>query len=465
MVFSSAIFLFGFLPITVIIHYLLKEKYRNVWLLLASLLFYAWSQPQGLWILACIILIDYLLAILIDHSKSFWGIIIGILLNVFVLGYFKYTNFLIESANYILGTEVTLLDIILPIGISFYVFKGISYIVDVYRGAIKADYNMLNVALYLAMFPEMMSGPIDRYDNIQDSLKYREVDADDLKTGVVRFIQGLAKKVIIANTLGQLVDSIWELGPGSVSCEIAWLGSIAYSLQIFFDFAGYSDMAIGIGRMLGFKLAENFNLPYTARNITDFWRRWHMTLGAWFKDYIYIPLGGNRKHAYFNLAIVFLLTGIWHGAAWTFIIWGAIHGLCRLFEKKLCEKAIRIRVPAFVRYIIEHIYLLFIVNLGWVFFRASDVNSAFMFIRSMFGGVGSCGISIRYYLDRWNSFILIAAIFFSGSLPTSIVANIRKMISERTYLVFADVSLMGLLLFSIFRVVTETYNTYIYFQF
>lgn len=339
MTFSSTIFIFMFLPITLLVNYSIKTEYRNVWLLVVSMLFYAWYQPRCLWILLFSIAINYLFALLcqIGQVRNL-SLFIGLVLNLVLLGYFKYANFIVQTINSISHKNYAALDMVLPVGISFYTFKGISYLVDAYVGRVIIQKNPIKVAIYLSMFPQIMSGPIEKYGNISSEINNRQVTLDDLSAGIERFIIGLSKKVILANSLGEIVDTIWNQGAGSSYVSVAWLGSIAYTLQIFFDFAGYSDMAIGIGRMLGFHFSENFDYPYLSKSVTEFWRRWHITLGRWFRDYVYIPLGGNKKRLYLNLAIVFLLTGLWHGASWNFVLWGIFHGIFMLIERVIKSK-------------------------------------------------------------------------------------------------------------------------------
>ncbi|WP_248405327.1 MBOAT family O-acyltransferase [Butyrivibrio fibrisolvens] len=329
-------------------------------------------------------MIDYACALLI--AKDIFPKIIlttSVVLNISVLMYFKYSNFVIGMINDLFRSDIQLLSIILPMGISFYTFKGISYLSDVYRKQVEAERNINRFSAYIIMFPQIMSGPIDSYGRYSDSLKEDLVTLDWLYEGAKRMVLGLSQKVIIANTLGIIVDDIWSKGAGSISWQLAWLCSISYSLQIYFDFAGYSNMAIGIGKMLGYEFSENFNLPYMSKSITEFWRRWHMSLGEWFKKYVYIPLGGNRKSkigGYINLLVVFLLTGIWHGAAWTFIIWGLLNGILRILEKGLHEKVIQISISRRIKDFIAHVYLILVANFAWVLFRAPDIKQAFIFL-------------------------------------------------------------------------------------
>jgi len=483
MSFSSSVFIFLFLPVVLLGNFVLKNKYRNIWLLLCSLFFYAWAQPKYIVLLLVVILVDYSAGLLIQSVKFKKSILaIAVILNLLVLLYFKYVNFFIENINQVFHTELNLLQIILPIGVSFYTFKGISYVVDVYRKEIKAEKNIILVALYIAMFPQVLSGPIDRYGKLQKELRERNVSLATFKKGIELFIIGLAQKAILADALGKMVDEIWAIGAGSISLKTAWIGSIAYSLQIYLDFAGYSNMAIGIGKMLGFDFSINFNLPYMAKSITEFWRKWHITLGEWFKQYVYIPLGGNRKgkvRLYINLAIVFLLTGIWHGASWTFILWGVLHGVCRLIEQVFCSfkkssqkkhqdiKEEKHIVFAFIKNAFGHLYLLFVVNLGWVLFRAPDLKQGIAFIKSMCGILSAeyCGLSVRYFLTKWNMFVLVVAILVSTSIPRNVYGLLKRKLNEKVFIVMKDMCYLALFLLALISVVTSSYQSFIYFQF
>lgn len=479
MVFSSAQFLFLFLPVTLLINFLLKEKFRNLFLFIASLIFYAVAQPKLLYVLLVSILINYVCALLAGRVKSSKvrtaDFVVGICLNLGLLFYFKYFNFAIDLLNKLGSNSFAAKDIVMPLGISFYTFSGISYLADVYHRRTDEDENILNVALFIAFFPKLLEGPITRYGQIKDNLPERKVTVDDFSYGIERFIVGLAKKAIIANALGSTVDSIWNAGIAQNTVGIAWLGSIAYTLQIYFDFAGYSDMAIGIGRMFGFHIAENFDLPYISKGISEFWRRWHMTLGSWFRDYLYIPLGGNRKgkfRTYVNLAIVFLLTGLWHGASIHFVVWGLFNGFFVIVERIFRANKIQCKwMPAKVRNILLHVYALFVTNIAWIFFRAPHTRDALEFIGTMFGiGLGSRpGFDALWYANRWIIFVLVVAVVFSSSLPTWIIGRINMKTdgkkSGKVMIVVKYAVLLVLLYLSILRIVSGTYNAFIYFQF
>lgn len=354
MVFSSIIFVIWFLPLFLLSYFVLprliprqnKIVLFNWILLIASLLFYAWDTPIFLFVMLLSIFMNYSLGILIGRTQNGktkkMELVISIVANLALLGYFKYSNFAIDTLNQCLGTNISNLNIVLPIGISFFTFQGLSYVIDVYWKKVEVQKNILKVALYISMFPQLIAGPIVRYDTICKQINEREVNFDNLVIGFRRFTFGLAKKVLIANVLGETADKIFSVDYFNVthmSAAVAWYGAICYTMQIYFDFSGYSDMAIGLGKIMGFDYLENFNYPYISKSITEFWRRWHISLSSFFRDYVYIPMGGNRTgNVYFHLAVVFLLTGLWHGASWTFIIWGAWHGFFILLERKLNAK-------------------------------------------------------------------------------------------------------------------------------
>ena len=469
MLFSSSIFIFGFLPIVILVHYVIREQFRNYWIVLSSVVFYLYSQPIAILILLVNVAINYSIGILLNQKKLKIIFITGIIFNLLPLFYFKYTNFVLSTFLQIVSTPQTvqLLDIILPIGISFYTFKGISYLSDIYTNKIKSENNIINVAIYIMMFPQILSGPIERFSNISDAIKYRDVSLENMSYGIQRFIIGLSKKVIIADSLGSIVDMIWSQGAGSNTVGVAWLGSLAYSLQIYFDFSGYTDMAIGIGHMLGFKFMENFNLPYISKSIAEFWRRWHISLGLWFKDYLYIPLGGNRKHVLLNIAIVFFVTGIWHGASWTFVLWGCIHGFFRLVEQFFKIKNIRFRLPKFLNGFLLHIYLLLVINLSWILFRAPDLKQAFDYFGCMLGVMSGSesGLSCLYYLTRWNSIILILGMFFSTPIPCKVKSYLVGITNPNIYLLGKYILLFSMLVIAILNIITSSYKSFIYFQF
>ena len=477
MVFSSTLFLFLFFPITLSVYYLIKPCFRNIFLLIASLIFFAWSQPQYLWIILLSVLINYGGGIHIGLTRNLLLkrilLIVIIALNLGLLIYFKYFNFICNTISQFGKTDIVMDEIVLPIGISFFTFQGLSYSMDVYKGKTAIQKNPFKLALYISLFPQLIAGPIVRYTDVADEIDHRTFNIDDFTSGICKFTVGLSKKAVISNTVAVIVDDIWSRGLGRTSPSLAWLASIAYSLQIYFDFSGYSDMAIGLGKMFGFHFCENFNLPYISKSISEFWRRWHISLSSWFRDYVYIPLGGNRKHVYLNLAIVFLLTGIWHGAAWQFIVWGIYHGIFILFERLVRNKKLKTgqntelsHKKGIVLAIGKNLLTLFIVNVGWVLFRAENLAQGFGFILIMFGfNQGTPIFTPMWYLTGWNLFIIVLAIIASSIIPEKTNDFIKTHLDNRIYVPLTYLFTICLLLLSLIRVVAGSYNPFIYFQF
>ena len=475
MVFSSSLFLLYFFPVFLIIYFLLKgTKWKNLWTLAASILFYAWGAPTFIFIVLASIIADFYLVKVMDkttiRSRKRLLMAASVVLNIGLLAYFKYANFFIENINTLLETmgmtAVHWTKIVLPIGISFFSFQKLTYSVDVYRKVHGPLKRVTDYAMYILMFPQLIAGPIVRFNEIADQIEYRKDNetADNRLTGFFRFIIGLAKKVLIANVLGEQVDMIFAMNPADMTMGLTWIGIVAYAFQIYFDFSGYSDMAIGIGRMIGFDFPENFNNPYISKNISEFWRRWHITLGRFMKDYLYIPLGGNRgtkSRMFFNLWVVFLISGLWHGAAWTFIIWGAFHGLFlvldRLFLLKFYKKIGS--VPSII--------ITFIITLvGWVLFRAETLPFAWEYIGKMFSfDFSPSGI----FFERKFWTILIVAIFFSfwGALPgveawqDRLFAKVQK---HRTILLMVLFSVIFFVI-SLAAITSSGFNPFIYFRF
>ena len=342
-----------------------------------------------------------------------------------------------------------------------------SYVIDVYRNEVNVQKNPFKVALYITLFPQLIAGPIVRYKDVAEEIEIRTCSLDDFCEGIQRFVVGLAKKALIANTMAVMVDTVWSNGYDCNSWSVSWIATIAYTLQIYFDFSGYSDMAIGLGRMFGFHFCENFNLPYTSKSITEFWRRWHISLSSWFRDYVYIPLGGNKKNVYLNLAIVFLLTGIWHGASWHYIAWGAWNGFFILLERALKKHKNPDIKENKVPVILKKIYTLLIVNFGWVLFRAPHTREAMIFIKSMFGvaDYNKIGYTLLWYLDKWTLFMLIIGVLFSTSIPSRLLNMVTAKINKNVLIVSKYITLLFLFYFCIMRIISGTYNPFIYFQF
>ncbi|OKP85498.1 alginate O-acetyltransferase [Paenibacillus sp. P32E] len=472
MVFSSSIFLFCYLPLVLLCYYLLKIEYRNAFLLLASLFFYAWGEPKFVFVILLSILINYIFGYLIDFFCTKYSIalsrivmIISVIANCGLLFYFKYFDFFISSVNNITGFNYSLHHIILPIGISFFTFQGLSYTIDVYLKRVEVQKNLLKFALFKAFFPQLIAGPIVRYVDVHDQIDNRVSTVDDFAYGIRRFVMGLGKKVIIANTLGQVADNIFSLPYYQNSMATAWVGAICYSLQIYFDFSGYSDMAIGLARMFGFKFKENFDFPYVSKSITEFWRRWHISLSSWFRDYLYIPLGGNRRgNVYVNLTIVFIVTGLWHGAAWNFVIWGLWHGFFNILERILKRIKLNIVVPAVLRWL----YTIIVVIIGWVLFRSPELSYATDYLKIMFGLARSydVGFSAWYYLDPMVLTVLIIGCIASLPLSKYIQENVGKYEEHNGLSLFIQNGyVLVLLIICIMFLATSTYNPFIYFRF
>ncbi|MFO7317894.1 MAG: MBOAT family O-acyltransferase [Bacilli bacterium] len=387
MVFSSLVFLYLFLPLVIIAYFISPKYFRNMVLLIASLFFYAWGEPKYVFLMLISILVNYVMGIVIDQTppsaKKKRLLILTLIVNIAILGYYKYAGFFIGIWEDLFHVDIEFEEVPLPIGISFYTFQAMSYIIDVYRQEVKAQRSLTDLSLFISLFPQLVAGPIVRYQTIAEQIKRRIIKNEDLMIGTRRFIQGLAKKVLIANPMGAVADYCFALSGDNLTTGTAWLGILAYTLQIYFDFSGYSDMAIGLARIFGFKFLENFNYPYISQSITEFWRRWHISLSQWFRDYVYFPLGGSRVDAqwkvYRNLLVVWTLTGFWHGASWTFMAWGFYYGVLICLEKWVVLKWLD-NIPRVLR----HVYVLLIVMIGWVFFRADDFAYSFNYIKTMF---------------------------------------------------------------------------------
>ena len=466
MLFSSIPFLYYFLPSVLMLYFIAPKKLKNTVLMLSSLVFYGWGEPKYVILMIASIVIGYFSGILIEAfsqknaSKLFLGISVAV--NLGFLAYFKYADFFIENFNAVTGLSVSLLRIALPIGISFYTFQILSYTIDVYRRNVRAQRNIINLAAYVTMFPQLIAGPIVRYSDIEAQLKERTHSFENFSKGARRFIIGLGKKILIANSLGELCDIFKASDDKSIL--FYWLYAVAFGLHVYFDFSGYSDMAIGLGRIFGFEFNENFNYPFISKSATEFWRRWHMSLGTWFRDYVYIPLGGNRVSKprwFFNIFVVWFLTGFWHGAAWNFIIWGLFFAIVLIIEKLLLLKYLN------KTKVLSRIYTLVAVGISFVIFNATDMKEAFSYIGGMFGAGNTPLVSTEffYYLKSFSVTIIIGII---GATP--IVKRLFKKIFENSRAskfiwVLEPVGLVVLLAVMTAFLVDGSFNPFLYFRF
>ena len=465
MVFSSITFLFYFLPIVLAIYYIAQKKYRNLILLISSLLFYFFGEPKYGIIMVISIISIYFHGIWIEKAKNTKykkiPLISGVFISIAVLFYFKYFDFLIENINLWLDKKIDLFGIILPIGISFYTFQMISYMVDVYRGDAKVQKNFVKLATYISLFPQLIAGPIIRYTTIEEQLENRTYSFEKFSLGIRRFVIGLSKKVLIANILGELVKVFGTYNDGTVL--FYWLYAIANMLQIYFDFSGYSDMAIGLGKMLGFEFLENFNYPYIASTITDFWRRWHISLSTFFRDYVYIPLGGNRvsKIKWIrNLLVVWFLTGLWHGAAWNFIIWGLLFGVLLILEKTIFKNIIE-KIPQ----IIKHIFVLLIVMISFVIFSGNKMEDIIMQILGLFG-IGTAGVVSTVSIHYLKSYLIILLVGIIGSTP--LIKKLAEKLENKfpKIINIAEILLItALLILCTSYIIDGSFNPFLYFRF
>ena len=471
MVFSSVLFLFRFLPIFMICYFAAPQRMKNIILLLGSLFFYAWGEPVYILLMLFSTVSDYIHGRLIDAyrgrmaSKVF--LISSIIVNLGILCFFKYADSLIQAINSAAGIRIPYPDLALPIGISFYTFQTMSYSIDVYRDQAKVQKNLLDFAVYVTMFPQLIAGPIVKYRQVEDQLHKRRADIYSISYGMKRFVIGLAKKVLLANNIGAIWEEISAMPYGSMNMLTAWLGIVAFGFQIYFDFSGYSDMAIGLGACLGFQFPENFNYPYISASVTDFWRRWHMTLGSWFREYVYIPLGGNRRGIFkqvVNILIVWTLTGIWHGAGWNFMFWGLWFAAFLILEKLFLGKLFE-HIPK----LFGRIYTLFVVLVGWVFFSVETPYGIWNYLKAMFGMNGA-GIWDKQALYLWNENMILLLIAVAASLPLAarLVTRLRTKKAGpaiAVYRVGEKLIPAVLLLLSIAYVVEASYNPFLYFRF
>ncbi len=485
MVFSSFVFLLAFLLLVLLIYYVCPGKVRNLVLLIASLLFYAWGEPVYVLIMLFSTVFDYTNGRLIEYfqnknrpGKAKVVLVIDLVGNLGILGFFKYADFVIGNINSITGAGLTLLHIALPIGISFYTFQTMSYTIDVYRKVVPAQHNIVAFATYVTLFPQLIAGPIVQYKTVASELSDRKVTLTDFSEGAFRFTIGLAKKVLLANQIGSLWDTISQLH--QMSAATAWLGAIAYSFQIYFDFSGYSDMAIGLGKMFGFHFLENFNFPYMSKTITEFWRRWHISLSSWFREYVYIPLGGNRKgmgRQLFNIMVVWMLTGLWHGANWNFVLWGIYYGILLMLEKLFLLKWLK-KAPAWI----GHIYSMFLVVIGWTIFAQTDMSQLGRYLKTMFGigAHGGADADFFYFLST-NAVLLILLVvcsidhrFWLRKICKKSVDSENNIEDDNIYqwcelsrgLTYAKPIIMVVLLVVSFAfLVGDSYNPFLYFRF
>jgi len=463
MLFTSISFLYYFLPTIIILYFITPKKYRNYILLIFSIIFYMYGEPKYVILMLVEILVAYFGALLIDKYKSKEIFLITIIIHIGLLCVFKYTDLFIGTINSIFKTNISFLNIALPIGISFYTFQILSYVIDVYRGKVKVQKNILKLATYVSLFPQLIAGPIVRYETICDELDNRDETIEKFSLGIRRFIIGLAKKVLIANMLGELCTKFSLVDERSVL--FYWIFAISYMLQVYFDFSAYSDMAIGLGKMFGFTFLENFNYPFISKSITEFWRRWHISLSSWFKDYVYIPLGGSRKGTLKlvrNILIVWFLTGIWHGAAYNFIIWGLFIGVFLVIEKLWLSKYIS-KLPKFLR----NIYVLFIIMISFILFNAGSINEAFFNIKGLFGLNKEVFINnyTIYYLKSYL-IVLIIAIFGATPLFKNIIEKLKKSkCLNKIINILEPIFLVILLLLVTAYLIDSSYNPFLYFRF
>ena len=459
MVFSSLLFLYVFLPIALFLYYISPEKIKNFALFILSLIFYAWGEPIYVGIMLFSSVFDYCNGRLLNKFKEDWKrkavLILSVIVNIGLLFFFKYYNFVIDNLNYLFKLNISASTLTLPLGISFYTFQTLSYTIDVYRGEVEASNSFFDYSAYVAMFPQLVAGPIVRYIDIYNQLKNRDFSDSSIAYGIKRFVYGLAKKVLIANKLGELYKIILAKEVADLASSMAWLGIIAFTLQIYFDFSGYSDMAIGLGRMLGFDFLENFNFPYISRSITEFWRRWHMSLSLWFRNYVYIPLGGNRvkvPRQILNLFITWFLTGFWHGADFNFIIWGLYYFTLLVLEKFIYAKALD-KAPNFIK----HIYTIVLVIIGWVIFefKVADIGP---FLKAMFNFKNFASPEALFYLKEYGFYLVLGTVLSLGAC--------KKLIDKNRKTTYLEIAFLFILLILVtMSLISESYNPFLYFRF
>ncbi len=456
-----------FLPAVLLVYFAVPRQGKNLVLFIFSLIFYAWGEPIYVVLMIFSTVLDYTCGRLVEKyrgtPKQKVGLIISVCANLGLLFFFKYTDFFIGTINGIFGTSIAQLHLPLPIGISFYTFQTMSYTIDVYRNDAKMQNNIISFGAYVALFPQLIAGPIVRYQDIADQLNERTQSFDKFGDGVKRFVTGLGKKVLLANNIGLLWSTISETNAAGLSTVGAWLGIVAFGFQIYFDFSGYSDMAIGLGKIFGFEFLENFNYPYISKSITEFWRRWHMSLGTWFRDYVYIPLGGNRKGLPLqirNIAIVWLLTGFWHGASWNFVLWGVFYGVLLVFEKLFLLKRLN-KAPAFI----GHLYTILTVLLGWVLFAFDDFSKGWAFLKVMFGGGSGFVDNNALYLLLSNLPLIGICVIASTPLMKRVYEKMQRACGEGTLLTADTLRIVVLWGLSVAYLISGSYNPFLYFRF
>ncbi len=462
MSFSSCIFIFLFLPALFALYFAIPERFRearNNILLLFSLMFYAWGEPVFVFVMLLSIAVNYVCG-RVAVKRPRLGVTLASVIGLGLLVYYKYTGLLLSIANSVFGLSLPVPEIVLPIGISFFTFQGLSYVIDVARGDAPVQKNPLHVALYVSLFPQLIAGPIVRYQTVAAEIVQRHESLNEAAEGVRRFMIGLGKKMLLANTMGQIADRAFGLSAGELTWDIAWLGALAYTLQIYFDFSGYSDMAIGLGRVLGFHFLENFNYPYISRSITEFWRRWHISLSTWFRDYVYIPLGGNRCSKgrwVFNLLAVWVLTGIWHGAAWNFMLWGLYFGVLLLLEKLVLNRVLN-HLPQVVRWA----YAFVLVVLGWVLFRAESLDQVVWYVQAMFTPAQGLNRLTLYCLHEYSVELLASCI---GCIPFATWLRQKEQQKGGVLTLGANVWALAVFGLSVVWLISSSFNPFIYFRF
>ncbi len=460
MVFSSTVFMFLFLPVVLLLYYTVCRNniaLKNILLFLSSLFFYAWGEPFVVFLMIFSIIVNYIFGLQMDRKNKKLFLILSVIFNLSFLFVFKYIDFTLETIGFVLQRDLFKTNIALPIGISFYTFQAMSYVIDVFRGQVKPQRNLINLGLYIALFPQLIAGPIVRYSTIEKQILGRKENMSLFANGIEKFIVGLAKKMIIANNVGFVADTVYAMNDAQMSMSFAWLGAIAYTLQIYFDFSAYSDMAIGLGKMFGFEFEENFNYPYISKSITEFWRRWHISLSTWFKDYVYIPLGGNRvkpARQIFNLFVTWLCTGIWHGANWTFIVWGLYFLLFLILEKFF-------KLDKILKYV-GNAYTLLVVIISWVIFRAENMAKACFYISKMFcfDLASFANKDFLWHLQNFAVILLLGVVF-----STPVAKKLSEKMEQKNLVFVKHIILFVIMLLSVSFMLRSNYNPFIYFNF